>query len=77
MADDYDEILDGIFHGCALAAYLDQAKAEQGWPSSEATRRRAFRYYEDALAEKNGRTPIDAAPGIVSSDTDSGDGGSR
>ena len=25
MADDYDEILDGIFHGCALAAYLDQA----------------------------------------------------
>ena len=55
MADDYDEILDGIFHGCALAAFLDQAKAGQGWPSSEATRVRAFRYYEEALAAKNGR----------------------
>jgi hypothetical protein len=48
-----DDMLDDLFHGCALAAYLDQAEAEQGWPSNEATRQRAYRYYEDALAAKN------------------------
>ena len=48
-----DEILDGLFHGCALAAFLDQAEEERGWPSSEATRRRAYRYYERELAETN------------------------
>jgi hypothetical protein len=53
MTAEYDDILDGLFHGCALAAYLDQAAAQQGCPDSEATRRRAYRYYEDALAEKN------------------------
>jgi hypothetical protein len=48
-----DDILDDLFHGCALAAYLDQAAAE-GWPPDcEATRRRAYDYYEQALAEKN------------------------
>ncbi len=57
MADDYDEILDGIFHGCALAAYLDQAEAEQGWPSSEATRRRAYQLYEDSLRARNQAIP--------------------
>jgi hypothetical protein len=51
MAD--DDILDDIFHGCALRAYLEQAAIEQGWPESEATRRRAYRLYEEALAEKN------------------------
>ena len=50
-----DDILDGLFHGCALAAYLDQAAEQQGWPESVATRQRAYRYYEDALAEKNRR----------------------
>ena len=63
-----DDILDDLFHGCALAAYLDQAGAEQGWPSSEATRRRAYRYYEDALAAKDGRTRLHAAHRIVSDD---------
>jgi len=51
-----DDILDDLFHGVALAAYLDQAEAEQGWPSSEATRRRAYRYFEEALAAKNAHT---------------------
>jgi hypothetical protein len=55
MTAEYDDILDGLFHGCALAAYLDEARETQGWPDSEATRRRAYRYYEDALAEKNAR----------------------
>ena len=48
-----DSLLDDLFHGCALAAYLDQAVAEGGWPGSDATRMRAYRYYEEALAEKN------------------------
>ena len=55
MSSDHDEILDGLFHGCALAAFLEQAHAEQGWPDVEAMRRLAYAYYEQALAEKNGR----------------------
>ena len=50
---EYDEILDGLFHGCALRAYLDQAAEQRGWPDSEATKRRANDYYEQALREKN------------------------
>ena len=75
-AESDDDILDGLFHGCALAAYLDQAAAEQGWPDSEATRRRAYRHYEDALAEKNRQKSrpeaVDVSPAddiIVSYDT--------
>jgi hypothetical protein len=48
-----DEIWDDIFHGCAFQAYLEQAAIEQGPPDSEGTRRRAYRLYEEALAEKN------------------------
>jgi hypothetical protein len=50
-----EDILDDLFHGCAFAAYM--AQVEQGPPDCEATRRRAFRYYEDALAEKQAKTP--------------------
>ena len=50
-----DDLLDDLFMGCALAAFLEQAQAEQGWPDPEATRRLAYQMYEDALAEKNGR----------------------
>ncbi|MBX6316165.1 MAG: hypothetical protein IRY99_25130 [Isosphaeraceae bacterium] len=49
-----DDILDDLFHGCALAAFLDQAAEQKGPPDMEATRRRAFAYYEGALARKNG-----------------------
>ena len=52
--DDDNSILEDLFHGCALAAFLEEAHARQGWPDSEATRRRAYRLYEDALAERNG-----------------------
>jgi hypothetical protein len=48
-------IFDDLFHGCAFQAYLDEARAVQGWPESEATRRRAYRYYEEALAEQDRR----------------------
>ena len=61
MPDD-DDILGELFHGCALAAFVDQA-IEEGWPPDcEATRRRAYRYYEEALAEK------DAAKRVVPGD---------
>ncbi len=52
-----DDILNDLFHSCALLAYLDQAAEQQGWPDSEATRRRAYRYYEEALAEKSRAAP--------------------
>jgi hypothetical protein len=60
-----DSMWDDIFHGCAWAAYIDQAQQERGRPDCEATRRRAFAYYEEALAEKNavyssGSIPITA-----------------
>jgi hypothetical protein len=45
-----DDLLDDLFLGCALSAYLEQAQIQQGWPDSEATRRRAYRLYEDAVA---------------------------
>lgn len=53
MAD--DEILDDLFHGCAFAAWLERAAIEGGPPDGEATRRLAFRYYEEELAARNRR----------------------
>jgi hypothetical protein len=52
-----DDILDDLFHGCAFAAFIDQAIEEGGPPDMEATRRRAFAYYEQALATRNRRRP--------------------
>lgn len=46
-------IFDDLFHGCAWPAYVDQATADMGPPDSEATRIRAYRYYEEELAAKN------------------------
>lgn len=53
MTADPDDILDSLFHGCAIAAYVEQAILEGGRPDMEATRRRAYRHYEDALAARN------------------------
>lgn len=68
-----DDIWDSIFHGCAWAAYIGiLAQTGQFPPDSEATRRLAYHYYEQELAEKNrrkqpadsGRTPRrEAGPG--------------
>jgi hypothetical protein len=55
VTTDLDELLDDIFHGCAFAAFVEQAIAQGGPPDREATRVRAYRYYEDALAAKNHR----------------------
>ena len=54
-AESDDDIMDSLFHGCALAAYVDQAIQQQGRPDSLATRQRAYAYYEAALYEKNRR----------------------
>ncbi len=48
--------LDCLFHGCALAAFVEQAALTGGSPDCETTRRRAFELYEQALAEKHGVT---------------------
>jgi hypothetical protein len=55
MTNDPDDILDGMFHSCAFAAFVEEAHARQGWPDIEATRRRAYAYYEQELAVKNGQ----------------------
>jgi hypothetical protein len=46
-----DTIFDDLFLSCALTAFLEQSHAQKGWPDSEATRRLAYRIYEEALAE--------------------------
>ena len=48
-----DDFWDDLFLGCAFAAFVDQAAQQEGRPDSELTRRRAYRYYEEALAEKS------------------------
>ena len=52
-----ETFLDDLFLGCALAAFVEMAKACQGYPGSEPTRRLAYAYYEKALAEKNAKKP--------------------
>ena len=47
-----DSIFDDLFHNCAFAAYLEIAVTTGLPPDSEATRRLAYRLYEEALAER-------------------------
>jgi hypothetical protein len=53
MSSDLDEILDDLFHGCAWAAFAELVAATGCIPDTETTRRLAYRYYEEASAEKN------------------------
>jgi hypothetical protein len=54
-AESDDDIWGSLWHGAAWRAYAELV-AEQGFPpDSEATRRRAYDYYERALAEQNRR----------------------
>lgn len=48
-----DDLLDDIFHGAALAAFVEEAYLAKDFPCLIKTRQRAYRYFEDALAEKN------------------------
>ena len=50
-----DDLLDDLFHGCALEAFLRVARLKQDWPEPAETRALAGRLYENALADKNGR----------------------
>jgi len=50
-----DEFWDDLFLGCAFAAFVDQAAKEGGPPDQEATRRRAYAYYEQELTARNRR----------------------
>jgi hypothetical protein len=53
MPDLYDDLLDDLFQSCALHAYLEVAAEARCWPPREATRIRAYAYYEAELAKKN------------------------
>jgi hypothetical protein len=57
MADDYDDILDDLFLGIALTAFLQVAFEQRAIPDAETTRRRAYQLYEDALRARNGAIP--------------------
>lgn len=51
--DSLDDVLDDHFLGCALAAFVELAVSSGRMPDSEATRRLAYRYYEEDLAKKH------------------------
>ncbi len=48
-----DDIMDDLFLGCALAAFVEEAISRNGPPGMEATRLRAYRLYEESLAERH------------------------
>lgn len=48
-----DQLLDDLFHGAAIAAFVEEAILAKRSPCPIKTKRRAYRYYEEALAEKN------------------------
>jgi hypothetical protein len=58
LTDDLAEFLDNPFHGAALIAFVEQARLQQSWPCSEATRKRAYSLYEAELAAKPNNAPV-------------------
>ncbi len=58
MNNDPFDILDDLFLGCALTAFLEVAADHKQMPDSEVTRRRAFNLYEEALRAKDGPNPL-------------------
>ena len=57
MSSDQSNILDDLFLGCALTAFLQVAFEQRAMPDAETTRRRAYQLYEDALRARNGAIP--------------------
>ena len=51
-----DSILDDTFHGCAWEAFIELARTTGRPPESNATRRLAFAFYEEALATRRRET---------------------
>ena len=63
MPAEFDgDILDDLFHGCALAAYVELAVECGKPPDSDATRRRAYALYEQALASRKANGRASASP---------------
>lgn len=60
-----DDIFDDLFHGCAIAAFIDQAIEERGPPDMEATRRRAYQLYEEAMADFGLRFASVGVPTVI------------
>ena len=52
MNTEDETILDNLFLGCALTAFLQVAMEQGAMPDSEKTRRRAYDLYEEALRDK-------------------------
>lgn len=57
MADGMD-ILDDLFHSCALQAYLEEAIQCGDHPNPQSTKYRAYRLYEGELANKNAQKKV-------------------
>ena len=53
MNTEDETILDDLFLGCALTAFLQVAMEQGAMPDSEKTRRRAYELYEEALRDKS------------------------
>jgi hypothetical protein len=47
-----DNTLDDPFHAIAFTAFVEQAKAVQGWPESERVKQAAYRLYEQHLKDR-------------------------
>lgn len=67
MTGELDDVLDDLFHGCALRAYLEiWAETGRFPPDSEATRQRAYQHYEDELAKKHRQDTAEILPVLSS-----------
>jgi len=53
MTTEFDDILDDLFLGCALTAFLQVAIEQQAMPDTETTSCRAYRIYEETLRAKD------------------------
>jgi hypothetical protein len=51
--NDHDDILDDLFHGAALAAFVEESRLAGSAPCPIKTRHRANQLYEVFLGEKN------------------------
>ena len=51
-------IIDDLFRGCAIGAFVEQDRARGAWPRQDATRRRANHLYGQALAASHKSTGL-------------------
>ena len=60
-ADPASGLVRDLFHCCALAAFVAEARAVRGWPAAEPVRRRAYALYEHHLAEERAERTASSA----------------